>query len=247
VSAIPDGCSQPGACPRPYSLTMAWLSRLRAAKGYELAVRALGSGWFLFLALVSGLTALTHARGLGTGDSGPAEWTALLASLCLLLFYLVLWWLMLLRPHPIGQTDGFLPSFNAFLGSYLPWTIVLFAREEVSVGQKFASALFLLFGTALMVVVIFHLGRSFSIVPQARYLVRTGPYAIVRNPLYLAEEVALLGMLLQFYSFVTLVLLLAHGALQARRIFYEERLLRRIFPDYDGYARSTSRLVPYVW
>ena len=51
-----------------------------------------------------------------------------------------------------------------------------------------------------MIVVIFHLGRSFSIVPQARTLVRTGPYKFVRNPLYLAEEVALLGTLLQFYS-----------------------------------------------
>jgi protein-S-isoprenylcysteine O-methyltransferase Ste14 len=245
VSPIPGACSQPGARPRAYSVT--WLSRLRAAKGYELAVRALGSGWFLFLALVSGLTALTHAKGLGSGHSGPAEWPALLASVCLLLFYLVLWWLMLLRPQPIAQTDGLLPSLNAFIGTYLPWTIVLFAQDEASAGRKLASAIFLLLGAVLMVVVIVHLGRAFSIVPQARSLVRTGPYAIVRNPLYLAEEVALLGMLLQFFSLVTLIVLLAHGVLQVQRIFYEERLLGGIFPDYDDYARSTSRLIPYVW
>jgi protein-S-isoprenylcysteine O-methyltransferase Ste14 len=224
-----------------------WLSRLRAAKGYELAVRALGSGWFLFLALVAGLTVLTNAKGLGNAHSESAEWTALLASVCLLLYYLVLWGLMLLRPSPIAQTDGFLPSLNAFIGAYLPWTIVLFSRSEASAGQKLASATLLLFGTALMVVVILHLGRAFSIVPQARCLVRTGPYAIVRNPLYLAEEVALLGTLLQFYSLVALVVLLAHAALQVRRIFYEESLLRDIFPDYEGYARATSRLIPYVW
>jgi protein-S-isoprenylcysteine O-methyltransferase Ste14 len=245
VTRIPGECSRFRAPLRPYSV--AWLSRLRAAKGYELAVRALGSGWFLFLALASGLTALTHAKDLGTAHSGPAEWTALLASACLLLFYLVLWWLMLLRPQPIAQTEGFLPSLNAFAGTYLPWTIVLFAQGVASTGQKLASAMFLLFGSALMVVVICHLGRAFSIVPQARRLVRTGPYAMVRNPLYLAEEVALLGMLLQFYSLVTLIVLLAHGALQIRRIFYEESLLRRVFPDYGDYARSTSRLVPYIW
>jgi protein-S-isoprenylcysteine O-methyltransferase Ste14 len=77
--------------------------------------------------------------------------------------------------------------------------------------------------------------------------VRTGPYAVVRHPLYLAEEVALLGTLLQFYSFATLVLLLAHGALQVCRIFYEETLLRHTFAAYEDYARSTSRLIPYVW
>jgi protein-S-isoprenylcysteine O-methyltransferase Ste14 len=98
-----------------------------------------------------------------------------------------------------------------------------------------------------MVVVIYHLGRSFSIVPQVRGLVRTGPYSVVRHPLYLAEEVALVGTLLQVYSLVTSALFLAHGALQVRRIFYEENLLRRSFPGYDDYAKTTSRLIPYVW
>jgi protein-S-isoprenylcysteine O-methyltransferase Ste14 len=89
-----------------------------------------------------------------------------------------------------------------------------------------------------MVVVICHLGRSFSIVPQARRLVREGPYAVVRHPLYLAEEVALLGTLLQFYSVTGLVLVLVHGVLQVRRILYEEDLLSRTFPDYEVYAKS---------
>ena len=98
-----------------------------------------------------------------------------------------------------------------------------------------------------MVVAIFHLGRSFSIVPQARNLVRTGPYAVVRNPLYLAEEIAILGALLQYYSAVTLLLFLAHGVLQVGRIFYEENLLRRSFPSLFRLCASTSRLIPYVW
>ena len=27
----------------------------------------------------------------------------------------------------------------------------------------------------------------------------------------------------------------------------EENLLRLTFPDYEGYAKSTSRLIPHVW
>ena len=82
---------------------------------------------------------------------------------------------------------------------------------------------------------------------QARKLVRTGPYKVVRHPLYLAEEVALLGMLLQCFSPLTLALFLVHAALQVRRTFYEDNLLRRAFPGFDEYARSTPRLIPYVW
>jgi protein-S-isoprenylcysteine O-methyltransferase Ste14 len=181
------------------------------------------------------------------GDFSPVGWPALLSGVCLFLCYLSLWWLMLIRPVPTAQTDGVLPSLVAFAGGYLPWTIPLLAPAGASVSQNLVSAALIVVGTALMLVAIFHLGRSFSIVPQARSLARTGPYAVVRNPLYFAEELAILGVLLQYYSPATLFLFLTHGALQIGRIFYEESLLRRTFADYDDYARSTSRLIPYIW
>jgi protein-S-isoprenylcysteine O-methyltransferase Ste14 len=223
------------------------LHRIRTAKGYEFVVRVLGSGWFLTLAAVATQRTYGYATAMRVGDFGPAAWPSLLASLCLVQFYLALWGLIILRPSPAACDDGVLPSFTAFVGTYLPWTIVLFVPAGASSSQNLASAALLLIGSVLMIVVIFHLGRSFSIVPQARTLVRTGPYKFVRNPLYLAEEVALLGTLLQFYSPATLAVFLLHGALQVRRIFYEENLLRLTFPDYAHYAASTSRLIPYIW
>jgi protein-S-isoprenylcysteine O-methyltransferase Ste14 len=155
--------------------------------------------------------------------------------------------LILLRPSPVARTDNLLPSLVAFVGTYCPWVIVLFTPRDTNAGLNLASAALLLIGTLLMVVVIAHLGRAFSIVPQARTLVRTGPYSFVRNPLYLAEAIALLGTLLQFYSLVTMALFLIHCAIQVWRMMYEENLLRRTFPEYDGYARSTSRFIPFVW
>lgn len=56
-----------------------------------------------------------------------------------------------------------------------------------------------------------------------------------------------MGALLQYYSAFGLLLFLGRGVLQVRRIFYEENLLRRTFADYDDYATSTFRLIPYVW
>jgi protein-S-isoprenylcysteine O-methyltransferase Ste14 len=233
--------------PASASLSADWLFRLRTARGYSLAVRALGGGWFLLLAFAVAGQTFRHAEVMSIADFSPTGWPKLLSSGLLVLFYLLACWLILLRPSPVARTDSLLPSLVAFTGTYAPWAIVLFTPTEASAGQNIATAVLLLTGIFLMVVVIAHLGRAFSIVPQARTLVRTGPYAFVRNPLYLAEEIALLGTLLQFYSLLTLALFLVHGALQVWRIFYEESLLRRTFPDYEGYATSTSRLVPFVW
>lgn len=223
-----------------------WIARLRATEGYDFALRALGSGWFFMLAWVF----VHKAAGLAAGANivfRPADWPVLISSICLILFYSSLWWLMLVRPAPSARSDGILPSLIAFAGGYLPWSIPLLAPASVSASQNLLSAALVAIGAVLMVVAIFHLGRSFSIVPQARSLVRTGPYALVRNPLYLAEEIAILGVVLQYYSVLTLLLFLVHGVLQVWRIYYEEKLLRSTFADYDDYAKSTFRMVPYIW
>jgi protein-S-isoprenylcysteine O-methyltransferase Ste14 len=229
------------------AVSRSWLCRLRAARGYDFAVRTFASAWFMVLAFAVARKTFSLAGGMSIADFGPAGWPALLSSVCLFLFYLTLWWLMLVRPPPTAQSDGVLPSVVAFAGGYLPWTMPLIAPGGASAGQNLTSAALIVIGTTLMVVAIFHLGRSFSIVPQARNLVRTGPYAFVRNPLYLAEQLAIFGALLQYCSIVTLLLFITHCTLQVRRIFYEETLLRRTFSDYEAYARSTSRLIPYVW
>ncbi len=229
------------------SLGAEWLGRLRAASGYKMAVRVLGGSWFALLALAAGLKTFILSQGAGIAGFTPTGWPALLSAFCLLMFNLGMFWLILNRPEPAARTAGILPSLTAFAGTYMPWAIPLCATGTASAGLQAVSAALLLTGGVLMVVVICYLGRCFSIVPQARRLVRTGPYAVVRNPLYLAEEIALLGLLLQFFSPLTLGVFLLQGALQIRRIFYEEDLLRRTCPDYADYAGSTARLVPYLW
>ena len=231
----------------PHSSPALWLACIRTADGCDVAIRTVGSAWFLLLAVVLACKVFGLTVRINAIDFDPTVWSALLSSVCLFLFYLTLWWLMLIRPAPTARTKGVLPSLIAFTGGYLPWAIPLLAPDGTSASQSLLSALLIVIGTTLMVISIFHLGRSFSIVPQARNLVRTGPYAIVRNPLYLAEAIAIFGALLQYYSTVTLLLFLVHLVLQVRRIFYEESLLQHTFADYEGYAKSTFRLVPYVW
>src|SRR6266487_540640 len=99
----------------------------------------------------------------------------------------------------------------------------------------------------MMLVTIRHLGGSFSLVPQARSVVQTGPYRWIKHPLYLSEEIAVLGVVLQYLTPVTVIVLVLHIGVQVCRILYEEDLLRRNCPEYSTYEASRWRLIPYVW
>jgi protein-S-isoprenylcysteine O-methyltransferase Ste14 len=88
------------------------------------------------------------------------------------------------------------------------------------------------------------LGRSFSIAPQARQLVVGGAYSIVRHPLYLCEEIAVLGAMLGRFSPMAVAIIAIHWAFQLRRIDYEEQILRETFPEYAQYAATVPRLIP---
>jgi protein-S-isoprenylcysteine O-methyltransferase Ste14 len=96
----------------------------------------------------------------------------------------------------------------------------------------------------LSILVLVRLGRSFSIVPQARRLVTTGPYAYVRHPLYLSEEIAIIGVVVVHFSALAVLILIVQWMFQLRRMVNEERLLRAHFPEYDSYATATPRIIP---
>jgi len=97
------------------------------------------------------------------------------------------------------------------------------------------------------VVALIRLGRSFSIMAESRQLVTTGPYQFVRHPLYLTEEIALVGVFLQYASPWTVLLLLVQIAFQLRRMYNEELVLTAHFPEYAAYQRTTARLIPGVY
>ena len=203
---------------------------------YDRTIQLLGSMWFMLLALCVAIRI----------GSFTDPWPSLLSSFCLAIFYMLLALLILTRSPAKAQAKGRLPRIAAFVGTYMPWTIAFFGETDKAL-PNLASTACVLIGMIMMLITIRHLGRSFSLVPQARNVVQTGPYRWIKHPLYLAEEIAVLGVVLRNPTPLTAVLLVLHIGVQICRIYYEEDLLRRSCPEYSSYEASRWRVVPYVW
>jgi protein-S-isoprenylcysteine O-methyltransferase Ste14 len=217
------------------------------SRGYQLAVRAFGSGWFLLLAILvlEGIAKSFPLHSLP--QLGLHGWADLVSRSFIVAYWLILWVLILFRSTPVAQSDGVLPSAMAFLGTYLPLSFPALASRTSVLPLQIASSVLLLLGGTLTMVVLLHLGRCFSLVPQARRVVSGGPYRLIRHPLYVAEEISVCGVVLHFFSVWTVTLLFVHCAIQVRRMLYEESVLMRTFPDYRSYAASKARVIPGCW
>lgn len=109
----------------------------------------------------------------------------------------------------------------------------------VIAGAAFAAWAAITLGRHFDIEVEFHAGHE---------VVRRGPYALVRHPVYSGLALHLLGACLATGN----VLMLAGTLLLAIPAFYlrasvEERLLRgELGPAYDDYAREVGMLVPFI-
>jgi protein-S-isoprenylcysteine O-methyltransferase Ste14 len=93
------------------------------------------------------------------------------------------------------------------------------------------------------------LGRSFSPFPKPveAGLVMSGPFAVVRHPVYTGGLALFTGYSL-FASVPALALTVVLAALWARKLRVEERLLVNAYTEYPAYReRVRWRLIPFVY
>ena len=132
--------------------------------------------------------------------------------------------------RPAAKARGIEPRISALIGTFLLTVMVLFPRRELSPSADIVSTLLTLGGSIFAVVVLTQLREAFSIMAEARYLVTTGVYGVVRHPLYLAEEIAAIGVVMQFFALWTAAILAVQIGFQLRRMRNEEVILAEIFP-----------------
>jgi protein-S-isoprenylcysteine O-methyltransferase Ste14 len=85
-------------------------------------------------------------------------------------------------------------------------------------------------------------------VAENQKVISTGPYAIVRHPMYASGALYLLGTPLALGSYWGLVAVGTTLPLLIWRLFDEERFLVKNLPGYGEYQEKVRhRLVPFVW
>jgi protein-S-isoprenylcysteine O-methyltransferase Ste14 len=218
----------------------------RGGKAYDLLAALPLIVWYVLSA--ADLLSVTHGL-LQQWLAHPDVTTclALLAKGASLLFALVIIGLLLLRKPPSNSARGLAPRVASLLGTYLIVAIVLLPGVEISAAGLALSSALILGGMAFALFSILWLGRSFSLMAEARELVVTGPYSRIRHPLYVGEELAALGAALQHLSPLGMLLLILQVCCQLYRMKCEEAVLEEAFPSYATYKVRTARLIPGIY
>ena len=201
----------------------------------------------------------THPAGrAAAGLAGAALWCGFAAEH-------IAWFVRTGRPVGLGLGATELLAAGLFLGRRSAEDTSARARDwAVAFGGAFGAlaarpggahaavtdvAGMALQGAGLLVVflALARLGRSFGLVAARRDLVTSGPYRIVRHPLYAAYVLVQAGYLLQSPRAWNAGVFAFVWACQVARVRAEERLLAA-HPAYADYMRRTPfRLVPGIW
>jgi len=150
------------------------------------------------------------------------------------------------RLRPLRKAVGLEPRLSALLGTFLVTSLVLLPHGEPPPIVLAISSALIISGMFTSFMVLHWLGKSFSIMPEARRLITQGPYALVRHPLYICEEIAVIGIFIQVASLPALFIVVIHGLFQIRRMVNEEKVLKATFAEYESYAAQTPRLIPLL-
>jgi len=149
----------------------------------------------------------------------------------------------LTRLAPIRKAKGIEPRISALLGTFLCTALAFLPKTDLGPVLSATSTVLIFTGASLSFAVLRWLGKSFSILAEARRLVTEGPYRLVRHPLYICEGIAIVGVMLQVISPLAVSIVIAVALVQYRRMINEEAILNSAFPEYTAYDARTALLI----
>lgn len=136
------------------------------------------------------------------------------------------------------------------VGFLLPGLDRRFGWSSVPIEISLAADLAVLAGYAAVIWVFMensYAGRTVE-VEKGQKVVSTGPYYVIRHPMYLGTLVMYLAVPVALGSYATVPVFLLYIPLIVARILSEEEILRRELPGYAEYCKKTRyRLIPFIW
>ena len=164
-----------------------------------------------------------------------------------LCFYVLLVMLYIIRTYARKTTTSRSLKVVAVISSFLPLALPFLGNRSDNPDLVGAASCVTIFGMLIALYSLGALGRSFSIIPQARELVQTGPYRFVRHPLYLGELIAIFGVVMGRPSIAATAVSVLITAMVIYRAIEEEKLLAGLFPEYGLYSRNKARFIPGIF
>jgi protein-S-isoprenylcysteine O-methyltransferase Ste14 len=85
------------------------------------------------------------------------------------------------------------------------------------------------------------------IVKNDGVLVTSGPYTLVRHPMYLATLMVMVALIGEYFSYIRLIYLMILFFTLVLKIQFEEKELINHFSGYSDYVKKTKRLIPFIY
>jgi protein-S-isoprenylcysteine O-methyltransferase Ste14 len=154
----------------------------------------------------------------------------------------------LTRPRPKVRDYSIASSMAVGVAYVYPYAQVIYLRWSPGhVAWPTGGLALVTLVAGLGLVSLLAMGRRFGVRPALRNLVTSGPYRLVRHPMYLSYILGDIGYNLQEWNFGTILLVLAGWAPLVYRIHAEEQILSQHarWPGYVALVRY--RLFPGLW
>jgi protein-S-isoprenylcysteine O-methyltransferase Ste14 len=222
------------------------LIRAQNTKTYDAIVALPLILWFGYGAFQLRAVLVRDAAMIAGGTASLFIWMQFFSLLAAAAFDLLLVYLLLVRDRPVAKSKGVMPRFFGFIGTFMGIGILQLPVAPLSLPMQMLAAVLIGLGSLGSFLVLWRLGKSFSIMPEARKLVTSGPYAHARHPLYAVEMITIAGTALQFAAPWSWALALVVLALLWVRSHFEELVLEQAYPEYGAYRARTKRFIPGV-
>ena len=130
-------------------------------------------------------------------------------------------------------------------------SLVYILISAPSIAQDYGGILVESAGLFLGLLAVFQMGiGNFNLTPRIKQngvLVTSGIYGIIRHPMYLAQLVLLLPLVVDYFSYLRLAVWLVLLIVLLLKMNYEEKRLAIHFKAYSEYSSKTKKLIPFIY